>query len=228
MPYFQLSFPIVLYIVQILIENHPILNSYLLRLLPVFGINDPMRILTSIIIQPVMGIEYQNHYRELYPQIKQQYQPYFKIYCPDKILSFIDKITNFMITWKILLFQTKLVKIRCPELLSGNVLDLDGYTIKSCSSKKEGAEIGFNKKAKGKPCFQLAASFFGRIFVDIKLYAGHCNPSVFFKKLLKEPNHSVCLLKSFGPTALILPLRTCFVLSSFHLGTLSEPPLVFQ
>lgn len=221
MPYFQISFPIVLYTAQVLIENKSILNSYLFRLLSAFGIKDPMRLLTSIVIQTFMGIEYQDHYRDLYPQIKQQYSPYFKTYCPDVILSFINSITSFMITWKILLFQIRLVKTRCPELLSskfGKILDLDGYTIKSSSSKKEGAEIGFNKKAKGKPCFQLAASFFGRIFVDIKLYAGHCNPSVFFRKAVKRAKAPGLPVEIVRADSAYLTLENLLCLAMLSLG----------
>jgi len=59
-------------------------------------------------------------------------------------------------------------------------------TPQSSSSEKEGAEIGFNKKSKGKACFQLAASFIGRLFVDIKLFPGDTNPKNFFQKAVKR------------------------------------------
>ena len=185
---FQIALPIVLYMVKVLNDNQQDLHSYLFRLLHTFGIVDPKRLFISIIIQPVIGVGYQNHYQELYPEIKQYYSAHFHLYCPAKIISFVSMITNSMVTWKILLFQAKLVKANCPRLLhscKGEVLDIDGSTLKSCSSKKEGAEIGFNKKSKGKPCFQLSASFIGRIFVDLKFRTPDLGENKNSQKLLK-------------------------------------------
>lgn len=186
---FQIALPIVLYMVKVLDDNQQTLNSYLFKLLHTIGISAPKRLLISILIQPIIGVGYQSHYQELYPEIKRYYSTYFHLYCPAKIISFVNLVTNSMVTWKILLFQAKLVKVECPRLLhshGGEVLDIDGSTLKSCSSKKEGAEIGFNKKLKGKPCFQLSASFIGRVFVELKLFEGHRNPKTHFQKAVKR------------------------------------------
>jgi hypothetical protein len=66
------------------------------------------------------------------------------------------------------------------------VADIDVTTLQSSSSKKEGAEAGYNKKNKGKPCFQLSATFIGKIFVDAKLFPGCTNPKDFFQKAVKR------------------------------------------
>jgi len=58
--------------------------------------------------------------------------------------------------------------------------------IQSSSSGKEGAEAGYNRKNKGKPCFQLSATFIGRIFADAKLFPGCTNPKDFFQKAVKR------------------------------------------
>jgi hypothetical protein len=172
MSVFQASMPIVLFIVQMLLANERVLDSYLFKIFRVLGVVYPMRLLISLLVQSINGVEFQLHYREQFPEIKKQYSGLFSIYCPDKIRDYVSRITTGMAAWKILLFQAWFVKTQCPELLEGGVLDIDVKTIKSASSKKEGAENGFNKKAKGKPCFQLAASLIGRLFIDIKLFPG--------------------------------------------------------
>lgn len=186
---FSPSLPIVLYFFVVISENHSVLESYFYRICKTLGIIDPVRLFISILVQPVIGIDYQNHYAEYFPQIKAYYSCWFSIYCPDKIREYVNKITNSMAAWKLFLFQAGMLKTRCPELLKspeGDVLDIDASTLKSFSALKEGAEIGFNKQAKGKPCFQLAASFIGRVFVDIKLFSGDCNPKVHFQKAVKR------------------------------------------
>jgi len=66
------------------------------------------------------------------------------------------------------------------------VADIDVTTLQSSSSEKEGAEAGYNKKNKGKPCFQLSAAFIGKFFVDAKLFPGCTNPKDFFQKAVKR------------------------------------------
>jgi len=143
----------------------------------------------SILIQPIIGIEYQQHYRELFPELKKFYAPYFSLYGVDTIKALLHKLTNSMAAWKLLLFQAFLLRTRAPQLLdppAERVLDVDVMTVRSTSSKKEGAELGYNKKSKNKPCFQLSASLIGRIFIDAKLFFGHCNPKDFFGKAVKR------------------------------------------
>lgn len=183
---FQFSLPVVLFIFQTITVNEGILDSYLYKIFKVLGVADPVRLFMSVMIQSINGIEYQNHYREQFPEMKKFYSKWFDIYCPDMIHDYVYRISNGMAAWKLFLFQAYLIKTCCPELLDGNVLDIDVKTIQSASSKKDGAEIGFNKKSKGKACFQLAASFIGRLFVDIKLFPGNTNPKNFFEKAIKR------------------------------------------
>jgi len=199
MPSLQLSLPIVLYFFSILSENNGILSAYLYTILTFLGGVDPVRLFMSILIQPVLGITYQQDYRDRYPALQSFYASWFHVYGVDTIRDYVRRISNSMMAWKILLFQAKLIRTQAPQLFEvsngppvlGKVLDIDGHTITSSSSQKEGAERGFNKKAKGRPCFQLSASWIGRIFVDVKLFAGHCNPKYFFRKAVKRA-------KSFG------------------------------
>jgi hypothetical protein len=228
---FQITLPIVLYMVKVLDDNQQTLHSYLFQLLHNFGIVAPKRLLISILIQPIIGVGYQSHYQELYPEIKKYYSTYFHLYCPAKIISFVNMITNSMVTWKILLFQAKLVKANCPRLLhsrEGEVLDIDGSTLKSCSSKKEGAEIGFNKKAKGKPCFQLSASFIGRIFVELKLFAGHCNPKVHFQKAVKRAKSLGLPFEIVRADSAYLTLENLLFLFGLSLGYAIGAPGTFS
>jgi hypothetical protein len=100
-----------------------------------------------------------------------------------------------MLGWKLLLFQAHLVRHRAPALLMsgknladrlGCVLDIDVTTLLSFASTREGAEPGFNRRYKGKPCFQLSASFIGKLFVDGKLFSGLTNPKDFFQQAVKR------------------------------------------
>ncbi|MDM8555917.1 hypothetical protein QUF75_14385 [Desulfococcaceae bacterium HSG7] len=58
--------------------------------------------------------------------------------------------------------------------------------LQSSSSVKEGVEPEYNKKKKGRPCFQLSATFIGGIFVDAKLSPGGAEPKDFFQKAVKR------------------------------------------
>jgi hypothetical protein len=194
MPSLHLSLPIVLYFFSLLSEHHRILSAYLYNILAFLGVIDPVRLLLSILIQPILGITYQQDYRDRYPAIKSFYASWFQVYGIDTIRGYVSRISNSMMAWKLLLFQAKLVRTQAPQRFeasngssaSGKVLDIDGHTIKSSSSQKEGVERGFNKKAKGRPCFQLSASWIDRVFVDLKLFGGHCNPKYFFRKAVKR------------------------------------------
>jgi len=183
---FQISLPVVIFIVQTLTVNRNMLDSYLFKIFKVLGIVDPMRLLISLMVQSINGVEFQLHYREQFPELKKEYSGLFSIYCPDMIRDYVSRISSGMAAWKIFLFHAWLVRTQCPELLEGAVLDIDVKTIKSASSKKEGAENGYNKKAKGKPCFQLSAALLGRLFVDAKLFPGCTNPKNFFQKHIKR------------------------------------------
>lgn len=190
---FQTSMPVIIYICYLVSENKTVLHSYLFRIFETLGIPDPVRLFLSIMFQQVIGIGYQNHYREIYPDIRLYFND-IKLYGTDTIIKYAGRMTNSMAAWKLILFQSFLLRKRCPELLvpikdkaaGGRVADIDVTTVQSSSSRKEGAEHGFNKKCKGKPCFQLSATFIGRVFVEGKLFPGHCNPKDFFRKAVKR------------------------------------------
>ena len=183
---FHIVLPAVLHTLHVFAEYHTIIDTYLLKIFKFFSIVNPMRMFRSVILMQIMGVEYQNHYRQFYPEIKSYFSSYCMLYGVDKIMEAVGKLTNSMASWKLIMIQSGLVKIRCPQLLScpgaagRRVADIDVTTLQSSSSVKEGAVPGFNKKAKGRPCFQLSAAFIGRIFVDAKLFPGGANPKDFF------------------------------------------------
>jgi len=175
-------FSILKYINSIFVNNHKILNGFFLRILSVWGIKEPLRLLMTFILQHIIGTEYQCHYQEQYQNIKQEFSEIGSIYGIDITKSFLKSVTNSMITWKLQLFQAKILKDKIKE----KVLDVDWTTLVSFSSKREGAEIGRNTKYKGKPCYKLFASKIGKYFIDIKLFSGNVNSKFFFQKAIKR------------------------------------------
>lgn len=185
----EVTLPILLHVFHVVSAHHPLLESYFFRLVTVLGVTDPLRLLMSLMIQPIVGMEFQSHYRGWYPKIQSLYSRHFPVYGAEKVREFLQKITTSMAAWKLLLFQAAVLRQRCPELLQRageRVLDIDVTTIKSFASKKEGAEPGYNKKYKGRSCFQLSTSFMGKVFVDAKLFFGKTNPKSFFRKAIKR------------------------------------------
>lgn len=183
------AYPLVIFSYQLVLENRSIFESYVSSILQLFGTLNPFRLLVSLLIQPILGIEFLSHYRESYPELKKIYGDEFELYSSDKITSVLGWLKTSMLSWKLLLFHARLVKQHQDQLITADeskTADIDVTGVKSFSSKKEGAEVGFNRKYRGKPCFQLSASFIGRVFVDAKLFAGHCNPKDFFKKSVKR------------------------------------------
>ena len=186
---FQAFTPVVIYALHIFSEHRTLIDTRLFRLLTYFGVTDPMRMFRSVILQQLMGIEYQYHYRQFYPEIRSYFSSYCSLYGTDKIMKAVNSITTKMASWKLLLIQASLIRTRCTELtdIKGNVVaDIDVTTIQSSSSGKEGAEAGYNKKNKGKRCFQLSATFIGKFFADAKLFPGCNNPSDFFRRAVKR------------------------------------------
>jgi hypothetical protein len=186
---FQAALPPVIHALYIFSEYQTVIDTYLLRIFLFFGAADPMKLFRSAILQQIMGIECQYHYRQFYPEIKSYFSSCCSLYGADKIVEYIGKITNSMASWKIALIQASVIKIRCQRLLYSDgkmVADIDVTTLRSSSSEKEGAEAGYNKKNRGKPCFQLSATFIGKVFVDAKLFPGCANPKDFFQKAVKR------------------------------------------
>jgi len=186
---FQAVLPIAIHALHIFSEYHTVIDTYLLRIFYFFGVTDPVRLFRSVILQQIMGVEYQYHYRQFYPEIRSYFSSYCRLYGADTIMETVGKITTSMASWKLTMIQAGMIKIRCPYLLYSDgkmIADIDVTTLQSSSSEKEGAEAGYNKKCKGKPCFQLSATFIGKIFVDAKLFPGRTNPKDFFQKAVKR------------------------------------------
>ena len=184
--------PAVLHTLHVFSEFQTIIDSYLLKIFTFHGIVSPIRMFRSVILQHITGVEYQHHYRQFYPEIKSYFSSYHTLYGVDKIMEAVGELTNSMASWKLIMIQNGLIKTRCPQLLScpgasgKRVADIDVTVLQSSSSVKEGAEAGYNKKSKGSPCFQLSATFIGRVFVDAKLSPGGANPKDFFRKAVKR------------------------------------------
>jgi len=189
---FYIGLPAVLHTLHVFSEYHTVIDTYLLKIFTFFSIVSPIRMFRSVILMQIMGVEYQHHYRQFYPEIKKYFLSYCTLYGADKIMEAVGKLTNSMASWKLIMIHNGLVKTRCLQLLScpgamgKRVADIDVTVLQSSSSVKEGAEAGYNKKAKGKPCFQLSATFIGRIFADAKLFPGCTNPKDFFQKAVKR------------------------------------------
>ena len=186
---FQAIAPVVVYALYVFSEHRAVIDTRLFRILTYFGVTDPMRMFRSLILQHIMGVEYQYHYRQFYTEIRSYFSSYCSLYGADKILKTVCGITTNMASWKLLLIQASLIKTICPQLPETKekiIADIDVTTIQSSSSKKEGAEAGYNKKNKGKKCVQLSATFIGKFFVDAKLFPGCNNPSDFFRRAVKR------------------------------------------
>ncbi len=142
--------PAVLHTLHVFSEYQTIIDTYLLKIFKFFGIVSPMRMFRSVILQQIMGVEYQHHYRLHYPVIKSYFSSYCMLYGADKIMEAVGKLTNSTASWKLIMIQSGLLKVRCPQLLycpgamGWRAADIDVTTIQSSSSVKEGAEAGYN------------------------------------------------------------------------------------
>ncbi len=148
-----------------------------------------MRMFRSVILPQIMGVEYQCHYRQFCPGIRSYLSSYCSLYGADKIMETISSITDGMASWKLTMIQASMIRTRCPQLPGSEgkiVADTDVTSVQSSSSRKEGAEAGYNKKSRGKRCFQLSATFVGKFFADAKLFPGCTNPSDFFRKAVRR------------------------------------------
>ncbi|MCP4076477.1 MAG: hypothetical protein GY744_09855 [Gammaproteobacteria bacterium] len=189
---FHIVLPVVLHSLHLFSEYKTIIDTYLLKIFKFHGIISPMRMFRSVILMQIMGVEYQHHYRMFYPEIKSYHTSYCMLYGADKIMEAVGKLTDSTASWKLIMIHNGLIKTRCLQLLScpgamgKRVADIDVTVLLSSSSVKEGAEAGYNKKAKGKPCHQLSAAFIGRVFVDAKLSPGCTNPKDHFQKAVKR------------------------------------------
>ncbi|MCP4344410.1 MAG: hypothetical protein GY795_02665, partial [Desulfobacterales bacterium] len=228
---FQAALPIVIHSLHLFSEYQTVIDTYLLRVLFFFGAADPMRMFRSVILQQIMGIEYQYHYRQFYPEISRYFSSCCTLYGVDTIMETVGKITTSMASWKLTLILAGLVKIRCPHLLYSDgkmVADIDVTTLQSSSSEKEGAEAGYNKKRKGKPCFQLSATFIGKIFVDAKLFPGCTNPKDFFQKAVRRAISLGFPIDAVRADRAYMTLENLLFLTKLSLGYALGAPATFN
>lgn len=195
MEYIGLSAPVAEFVTLVLTSQRGILESSLLWILSVWGVQDAFGVLLSLILQPILGCERLSHYQEQYGELKPFYRGTIPLCGVQKLRALLHRIGDSMLGWKLMLFQSQLIRHRASALLMtgrtvydrlGRVLDIDVTTVLSFATDREGAEPGFNRRYKGKPCFQFSASFIGQLFVDGKLFGGMTNPKDFFQQAVKR------------------------------------------
>ncbi|MCP4453306.1 MAG: hypothetical protein GY809_17745, partial [Planctomycetes bacterium] len=114
---YHVTVPVMLYVYDLLSTHHDVLQSYLYRILEVPGVCEPTRLLMSMLTQAMLGVDSQQAYREIFPDLKALYAPYFSLYGTDTITAALRRITNSMAVWKVGLFQARLVRTHTPQLL---------------------------------------------------------------------------------------------------------------
>ena len=114
---FQAALPTVVHTLYVFSEHQTVIDSYLLRIFLFFGVTDPVRLFRSVILRQIMGIEYQSHYRQFYPEISSYFSSCCSLYGADIIMEYVGKTTNSMALWKLALIQASMIRIRCPHLL---------------------------------------------------------------------------------------------------------------
>ena len=80
------SLPLIVYGFQVLSENLESLERSVFPIFRALEVKDPVRWFRSVMIQPIIGIEYQDHYRKLYPKINAISYLSYHIDMPTKIL----------------------------------------------------------------------------------------------------------------------------------------------
>ncbi|MDM8539732.1 hypothetical protein QUF90_01455 [Desulfococcaceae bacterium HSG9] len=80
---FHIVQPAVLHTLHVFSEFHTIIDNYLLKIFAYSGIVSPMRMFRSVILMQITGVEYQNHYRQFYPEIRSYHTSYHTLYGVD-------------------------------------------------------------------------------------------------------------------------------------------------
>ncbi len=225
------AIPLVLYSYTTIFRYQETLNSYFLSICILLSVTNPLRLLMSLLVIPLSGIEFLSHYEECYQEIQGLYEKDFPLYGRDKIAQALGMLKTSMLAWKLLLFQAHLLKTHQSSLLdmeASHVLDIDGSILKSFSSVKEGSEVGFNRKYRGKPCFQLSASYINRVFIDGRLFPGHCNPKVFFQKAVKRARSLGYRLHTVRADSAYLTAENLRFLKTLSLGYAIGAPSTFS
>lgn len=225
------AIPIVLYSYTTILRYKEPLDGYYLKICLWLSVANPLRLFMSLLLIPISGIEFLSHYGECYQEIRELYQGHFQLYGRDKITEVLEKLNSSMFAWKLLLFQAHLLKKHQTSLIdmdASHVLDIDGSVLKSFSSVKEGAEIGFNRKYRGKPCLQLSASFINNIFVEGCLFSGDYNTKAFFQKAVKRVRALGYRLHTVRADSAYLTAENLRFLKTLSLGYAIGAPSTFN
>ncbi len=188
MEHFTISLPIVLLCYKILRESSWT-DQYLKEPCAFIKVDEVLTLLMTLMVIHIGGFECISHYQKEYTNCLSVINGNFSIYCADRLREILVLIPGSMITWKLFLFQRRLVDEYAPSLCDskyGKVLDIDGMAMVSYSKGREGSDFGHSKKFKGRRLLQLSGSFIGKIFVECKLFPGNTNTSTFFKKAIKR------------------------------------------
>jgi len=181
---FQSALPVVMHTLCLFSEYHSIIDSYLFRILIFFGVTDPMRLFVSVILRQIIGISYQYHYRQFYPEIRSYFSSYCSLYGADKLMETVGRITNSMASWKLALIQAGMIKNRCPQVLFPNgkmIADIDVTTLRSSSSEKEGSESGYDKKQR-QTLFPAFGNLYREVFRRCETFPGLFQSERFFSE----------------------------------------------
>ncbi len=152
--------------------------------------------LMTFLVMHITGYRCIYEYEKSYPNVR---SIGFSVFGAGKARSILKSISNSMLSWKLLLLQRAIVEKSCPELTKDKkkikvkgekvieeTLDIDGFSVVSFSDKREGSLLGHHRRYRGKPTLQSSVAFIGKIFVDIKLFAGNVNVCVHFQKAVKR------------------------------------------
>jgi len=190
--------------------------------------------MTMMVIH-IVGFEYMSHYEVAFTSCKNMMEPLCQLLSVKQIQAILSVIAIGIPTWNIFRLQRRILQENGLSLCQDgkfNTLYLDWTILTSFSKKREGAEKGYNKRYKGKPCFNLMLSYLGKVFIDCKLCSGKTNPKIYFKKMLKRAKSmgyqfsAVCGDAAFGTVENVLfsvKLSLHYALgSSSQLGLVSD------
>ena len=106
--------PLLTYVSYVLTTHRSLVQSTVLFILSAWGIQHPMSVLFSCLAQSLMGSEYLSHYQEQYAELHQMYGRQFPLCGAGKLRTVLYRLTDSMLSWKLLLLQSRLIRLRCP------------------------------------------------------------------------------------------------------------------
>ncbi len=184
----KIYYPLILFVYQRFIESKWT-EKYTSRCFQFLGCKNPIELLMTMMVIHIIGFEYLSHYNAAYPSCKAMMEPLCNILSSKQLLPILGAVTIGIPTWNIFRFQRRILQENGPELyMDGklNTLHIDWTVLTSFSNKREGAQRGYNKRYKGKPCFNLLLPLLGKVFIDCKLCKGKSNPKKYFQKMIRR------------------------------------------